>query len=188
MKVLTVLIPIYNTEKYIKRCLDSLLVPDVLDDIEIIAVSDGSKDGSADIVKDYCEKYPETMVFVDKENGGHGSTINVGIKEAKGKYFRVLDSDDWFNTVDFIEFVKRLKNENADLVVCDYRKEHTYNSQSEYFVYDNLEEGKLYKFDEFNLNILKGEYFVMATSTYKTEVLRKPPRSSESSARSLASV
>lgn len=173
MKVLTVLIPIYNTEKYIKRCLDSLLVPDVLDDIEIIAVSDGSKDGSADIVKDYCEKYPETMVFVDKENGGHGSTINVGIKEAKGKYFRVLDSDDWFNTVDFIEFVKRLKNENADLVVCDYRKEHTYNSQSEYFVYDNLEEGKLYKFDEFNLNILKGEYFVMATSTYKTEVLRK---------------
>ena len=60
------------------------------------------------------KKYPQTVVFVDKENGGHGSTINVGIEKAQGTYFKVLDSDDWVNIGDFIEFVKRLKEETAD--------------------------------------------------------------------------
>ena len=141
MKSLTILIPVYNTEKYIKRCLDSLLVPEVLDDIEIIVVSDGSKDHSAEIVREYVERYPDTIILIDKENGGHGSTINAGIAAATGKYFRVLDSDDWFNTLEFAEFTARLRNEDADLVVCDYRKEHTYNSQSEYFQYKNLRDG-----------------------------------------------
>ena len=173
MKSLTILVPVYNTEKYIRRCLDSLLVPEVLDDIEIIVVSDGSKDRSTEIAREYVERYPDTIILIDKENGGHGSTINAGIAAATGKYFRVLDSDDWFNTLEFVEFVARLKKENADLVVCDYRKEHTYNSKSEYFQYQNLQDGHVYKFDEFDLAILEGEYFVMATSTYKTEILRR---------------
>ena len=71
-----------------------------------------------------------------------------------------------------MKFVNRLKSEDADLVVCDYRKEHTYNSKSEYFVYKNLEDRKCYCFDDIDLKILEGEYFVMATSTYKTEILR----------------
>lgn len=173
MKSLTILIPVYNTEKYIKRCLDSLLVSEVLDDIEILVVSDGSQDRSTEIVQEYVEQYPDTIILIDKDNGGHGSTINAGIVAATGKYFRVLDSDDWFNTLEFIEFVARLKKENADLVVCDYRKEHTYNSKSEYFQYQNLQDGQVYIFDEFDLDILAGEYFVMATSTYKTEILRQ---------------
>ena len=173
MKSLTILVPVYNTEKYIRRCLDSLLVPEVLDDIEIIVVSDGSKDRSTEIVREYVERYPDTIILIDKENGGHGSTINAGIAAATGKYFRVLDSDDWFNTLEFIEFVARLKKENVDLVACDYRKEHTYNSKSEYFQYKNLQDRRVYNFDEFDLAILEGEYFVMATSTYKTEILRR---------------
>lgn len=173
MKTLTILIPVYNTEKYIKRCLDSLILPEILDDIEILVVNDGGKDSSADIVTKYAEQYPQSITFVNKENGGHGSTINVGLSQAKGKYFRVLDSDDWFNSTDFIQFVHRLKNEDSDLVVCDYRKEHTYNSKSEYFVYKNLKDQQVYNFDDIDLGILEGEYFVMATSTYRTEVLRK---------------
>lgn len=173
MKNLTILIPVYNTEKYIKRCLDSLIVPEVLDDIEIIVVNDGSKDRSAEIVRGYVQRYPDTIVLIDKENGGHGSTINAGIAAATGKYFRVLDSDDWFNTLEFVKFVDRLREEDADLIVCDYRKEHTYNSKSEYFRYKNLQDGHVYNFDKFDLTILEGEYFVMATSTYKTEILRK---------------
>lgn len=172
MKVLTILVPVYNVEKYVKRCLDSLLAPEVVKDIEILIVNDGSKDASADIVRSYCEKYPETIVFVDKENGGHGSTINVGIEKAQGKYFRVLDSDDWFNTVEFVEFVKRLKNEDADVVVCDYRKEHTYDSHSEFFSYNGLKENQKYVFDEIDLSILNKEYFMMATTTYRTDVIR----------------
>lgn len=172
MKVLTILIPVYNTEKYLRRCLDSLLIDDVLEKIEIIAVNDGGKDGSIDILREYEKQYSNCIRVIDKENGGHGSTINAGIQAATGKYFRVLDSDDWFNTIEFIEFVHRLEIENADLVVCDYCKEHTYNSKSEYFEYKNLEDRKCYNFNDIDLSILAGEYFVMATSTYKTEILR----------------
>lgn len=173
MKVLTILVPVYNTEKYINRCLDSLVLESVIDDIEILVVNDGSKDGSVEIVKRYAEKYPQSVVLIDKENGGHGSTINKGIECATGKYFRVLDSDDWFNILQFEEFVNRLKKEDADLVVCNYRKEFIYNAESEYLRYKDLEENTLYNFEEFDLKKLNGEYFVMATSTYKTNVLRK---------------
>ena len=82
MKVLTVLVPTYNVEKYLRRCLDSLLLPEVLEEIEVLVVNDGSKDGSADIARAYEKKYPQTVVFVDKENGGHGSTINVLFQSA----------------------------------------------------------------------------------------------------------
>ena len=172
MKVLTVLIPVYNTEKYIRRCLDSVTARNVRDDIEVLVVSDGSKDGSEAIAREYEAQYPDTVRVVAKENGGHGSTINKGLELATGKYFRVLDSDDWFDIVGFGEFVARLKNEDADLVVCDYRKEFIYNSQSVPLTYKDLEDGKTYVFDEIDLDILNGEYFVMATSTYKTSVLR----------------
>ena len=66
----TVLVPTYNVEKYLRRCLDSLLLPEVLEEIEVLVVNDGSKDGSADIARAYEKKYPQTVVFVDKENGG----------------------------------------------------------------------------------------------------------------------
>ena len=78
MKILTVLIPMYNTEKYIKRCLDSLLVTEVFDDIEIIIVNDGGKDKSLKIAQLYEKEFPQAVKLIDKENGGHGSTINVG--------------------------------------------------------------------------------------------------------------
>lgn len=172
-KILSIVIPVYNTEKYIKRCLDSIVIDDVIDDIEIIVVSDGSKDNSINIAKEYEKKYPKSVVIVEKENGGHGSTINKGLELAKGKYFRVLDSDDWINTSDFVKYVKRLKNENADLVVTDYSQEHIYSNKSIYIKYNKLEDNVLYKFDNIDLQLLNGEYFVMATSTYKTELLRK---------------
>ena len=85
-KILTVLIPVYNTEKYIKRCLDSLLLKETNNDVELLIVSDGSKDNSVNIIKEYVKVYPETIRLIEKENAGHGSTINVGIKEAKGKW------------------------------------------------------------------------------------------------------
>ena len=128
--MLTILVPVYNTEKYIKRCLDSILLKETNTDVEVLAVSDGSKDGAVDIIKEYQKQYPDTLRLIEKENGGHGSTINVGIKNATGKYFKVLDSDDWVNSIDFIQFVKKLKKEDADLVVTNYSKEHVYSGVS----------------------------------------------------------
>ena len=172
MKLLTIAIPVYNTENYIRRCLDSLLIDDVLEDIEIIAVNDGSKDNSIKILNEYAQKYPSTVVVIDKENGGHGSTINAALKKATGKYFRVLDSDDWFDSPHFISFVKKLKNENSDLIITSYRKEYIYNGLSEKIRWKELEENKVYYFNDFDLSLLKKEYFTMANSTYKTEILR----------------
>lgn len=172
-KILTIVVPVYNTEKYLRRCLDSILLSEVLNDIEVILVNDGSKDSSLSIIREYEDKYSNTIVVIDKKNGGHGSTINYGLKIAKGKYFRVIDSDDWVNCIDFIEYVERLKYENSDLVVTNYSQEHVYDGNSISFKYVELLNSKKYEFDKFNLLTLKGEYFVMATSTYKTSILRK---------------
>ena len=172
-KILTVLVPVYNTEKYIKRCLDSVLQEEILDELEVLVVSDGSKDGAIDIVKEYQARFPNTVRLIEKENGGHGSTINKGIECASGKYFRVLDSDDWVNCLDFINFVKRLRNEDADIVVTNYAQEHIYDHSEVNSVYDSLEENIVYNLDEFDLKLLHGEYFVMATSTYKLSILKQ---------------
>ncbi len=173
MKILSIAVPVYNTEKYLRRCVDSMLVEGILQDIEIILVNDGSKDGSINIMNEYKNKYPETVVVIDKENGGHGSTINAALKVATGKYFRVLDSDDWFDSYNFEIFINKLKDEDADLVITNYRKEFIYSGASVEVNWQSLEEDKLYDFNTFDLNVLDKEYFVMANSTYKLEVLKK---------------
>lgn len=173
MKVLSIAIPVYNTENYIKRCVDSLAIQDIINDIEIILVNDGSKDNSIKIMNEYKAKYPESIIVVDKENGGHGSTINKALSIATGKYFRVLDSDDWFDSKNFVTFVNKLKDEDVDLIITNYRKEYVYDGSSEKLNWKKLKENKVYDFNKFDLSLLEGDYFVMANSTYKTSLLKK---------------
>lgn len=123
MKLLTVVIPSYNAEKWIKNCLDSLLIG--LDEkIEVIVVNDGSNDLTSKYAHEYEQKYSFIKV-IDKENGGHGSGINSGLKEANGLYFKVLDSDDkldkegLYNLINYIE--KHIKDNNfPDVYLADY--------------------------------------------------------------------
>lgn len=171
--ILTVLVPVYNTEKYIEKCLLSLVNKKLVGKIEVIIVSDGSKDKSIDIAKKIDEENHGIFKIIEKENGGHGSTINVGIKEATGKYFRVLDSDDWFDENEFIKFINRLEKCNSDLVITDYSKEYVNDGKSETIIYKNLEDSKEYNFNEFDLKLLDCDFFAMATITYKTEILKK---------------
>lgn len=174
MKVLSLVVPTYNVEKYLERCLDSLVFDEKIQkDIEIIIVNDGSKDNSLKIAKEYEKKYPESIIVIDKENGGHGSTINAGLKIAKGKYFRVIDSDDWVNIIDFSKFVKDLKKMDEDIILNNYSRELLYSGESIKFKYKNLEYNKHYDLDKFDYSLLKEDYFFMATSTFKTEKLRK---------------
>lgn len=119
-KILTVVIPSYNVEKYLEQTLESFADETVLDDIEVLVVDDGSKDRTAEIGKQFEEKYPGSYRVISKENGGHGSTINRGIEEGQGKYFKVVDGDDWVNTKDFCTLVANLKNCDADYVVTNY--------------------------------------------------------------------
>ena len=119
-KILTITVPSYNVEKFLENTLNSFVDPRVLNDIEVLIVDDGSKDKTAEIGKKYEEKYPDTFRVISKENGGHGSTINRGIKEARGKYFKVVDGDDWVECEGFAKLIQRLKDCDVDYVFTNY--------------------------------------------------------------------
>ncbi len=172
MKLLSIVIPVYNTEHYIRRCLDSILVPETLEAIEVLVINDGSKDKSASIAKEYEAKYPNTVKVIDKENGGHGSTINKGLELATGSYFRVLDSDDWFDTLAFIRYLDKLKDCTEDIVLTPYYQEYVYNGMQILYEYPGFEFDRTYTFADVTLEKLNDFYFVLASSSYKTEVLR----------------
>lgn len=119
-KILTIIIPTYNMEQYLPHCLDSLLIGKGLENVEALVVNDGSKDRSSAIAHQYESKYPQTFRVIDKQNGNYGSCINRGLKEATGKYVKVLDADDSFDTKHFEEFVAYLSHTDADLVLSDF--------------------------------------------------------------------
>ena len=93
MKYISFAIPCYNSQDYMAHAIESILPGG--EDIEIIIVNDGSKDRTSEIAHEYMEKYPTIVKVVDKENGGHGDAVNSGLAHASGKYFKVVDSDDW---------------------------------------------------------------------------------------------
>ena len=121
-KLLTIVVPVYKVEKYINKCLDSLLLddPSLMELLEVIIVNDGTPDRSADYSREYVKRFPGSFRQIDKENGGHGSAWNTGLEVATGKYIRFLDSDDWLT--DLSVFMKKLSGANADLVITRVRR------------------------------------------------------------------
>lgn len=117
-KLLTIVIPAYNMEHYLHRCIDSILVESVMDEVQVLIVNDGSKDKTSEIAHEYENNYPHFIKVIDKKNGNYGSCMNVGLSQAEGKYFRTLDADDWYDTDEFVKFVKELSRTDADLVLC----------------------------------------------------------------------
>ncbi len=174
-KVLTIAVPTYNVEKYLTRCLDSILYDELSNEkLEVIIVNDGSTDNSLEIARNFQKKYPNSIVVVNKENGGHGSTINVALKLATGKYFKVIDSDDWVNIDEFSNFVNLLEKIDTDLVLTNYSRELVYNGEQIKFEYSKeLKYNKIYDLNKFDFKILGLDYFFMATSTIKTKVLKE---------------
>ena len=118
MKKVSVIVPVYNVEKYLKKCLDSL-VNQTLRDIEIIIVNDGSLDNSQNIIDEYVKKYPELIKSFIKENGGQGSARNLGLDYATGDYISFVDSDDWLDLNALEEMYNLAKETKSDVVICD---------------------------------------------------------------------
>ena len=117
-KLLSISIAAYNVENFLKGTLDSLLADEeTLAKMEVIVVNDGSKDRTAEIAREYCDRYPESFRLIDKENGGYGSTINSAVRVASGKYFRLLDGDDWYFTENQKGYVEFLEKTEADIVL-----------------------------------------------------------------------
>lgn len=119
-KILSIIIPSYNAVQYLEKCVNSLTKSKFIDDIEIVIVNDGSKDNTLDLANSLREQYPNSINIIDKENGGHGSTINAGSISCLGKYFRVVDADDWVNTEELDKLIERLHHIDVDCVICDY--------------------------------------------------------------------
>lgn len=120
-KLLTIVIPTYNMQDYLNRCLDSLVIePSLMEQLEVLVVNDGSKDSSSAIAHEYEAKFPCTFRVIDKENGNYGSCVNRGLAEAQGKYIKVLDADDWFDTSEFERFLKALSGIEVDLVLSGF--------------------------------------------------------------------
>ena len=168
-KLLTIVIPSYNVEKYLTQTLDSFVIEKQwMEKLEILIVDDGSKDNTAAIGKEYETKYPGVYRVISKENGGHGSTINRGILEGQGKYFKVVDGDDWVDSQGFGNFLKLLNECDSDLVITDY-----------YEVSDKTKEKTAKEFTEIQCNralkleeVIEKVQIPMHALTIKTEILQ----------------
>lgn len=121
-KLLTVSVAAYNMEKYLSNALDSLTDTSVIDDLEIFIIDDGSTDRTLEIAMEYASKYPNSIFPVHQENGGYGTTVNYSIAHAGGKYFKILDADDWFDTQGLRTLIKTLRNIDTDIVLTPFYK------------------------------------------------------------------
>ena len=143
----SIIVPFYNVENYIEKCLKSL-VNQTLEDIEILLVNDGSQDGTKEIAKQFVEKYPNKIIYLEKENGGLSDARNYAIPHAKGEYIAFLDSDDYVETNMYEEMYNKAKKEDLDYVECDFLWEYPnktleskgkqYNNKKEMFIYTRV--------------------------------------------------
>ncbi|WP_455672361.1 glycosyltransferase family 2 protein [Phocaeicola sp.] len=176
-KLLTLVVPVYNMEKYISRCLETVTDKSIPDTLEVIVVNDGSKDNSLEIIQTFRDLRPEIIQIVDKENGHYGSCVNAGLKLATGKYFRMLDADDWVNTAALASLLENLKTCDADLVITlrtEYKVGKDGQANIETFPFNTIEYGKAYDIQSFDITAhAKRREFNMHSMTYKTEILRQ---------------
>lgn len=176
MKLLSIAIPCYNSENYMRKCIDSLLIGG--EDVEILIVNDGStKDRTAEIADEYAEKYPTIVRAIHKENGGHGSAVNAGIENATGLFFKVVDSDDWVKESAYKEILDTLRklaggNKVLDMLISNFVYDKEGEKRKKVMHYRHiLPEGKIFTWEECN-HFSKGHYILMHSVIFRTRLLQ----------------
>ncbi len=176
MKLLSFAIPCYNSEAYMKNCIESLLPGG--EDVEILIVDDGSKDGTAQIADEYQSKYPSIVRAIHKENGGHGSAVNAGIENATGLYFKVVDSDDWVKESAYQKILDTLREltggeRTLDMLISNFVYEKVGEKRNKVMRYQHaIPEGVLFGWDDVR-HFFKGQYILMHSVIYRTKLLRE---------------
>lgn len=176
MRDITFTVPCYNSEDYMERCIDSLLAGDEY--VEIIIVDDGSTDGTGEIADNYARNYPEVVRVVHQENGGHGAGVNAGLALATGRYFKVVDSDDWLDEDELQKLIRNIRKWEksgtvVDLVICNYIYDHLYENKTKRMGYKNvLKENEVCGWDDIR-RFGPSQYLVMHSLFFRTEVLRR---------------
>lgn len=119
-KVLSIIIPAYNCQSYLKKCVESMLCSEVIDYLDIIIVNDGSQDQTEAIAEKYRNEHPDSIRVISQENKGHGGALNTGCAAAKGKYLKVIDADDWVETSNLARYIKILDNAKSDVILTHH--------------------------------------------------------------------
>ena len=172
-KLLTIVVPVYKVEAYINKCLDSLVIdPELMEKMDVLIINDGTPDNSAIMSREYVKRYPNTFRQIDKDNGGHGSVWNLGVKEAYGKYTKFLDSDDWLENLDIM--IRKLEGTDADMVITSCIAHCPGNELWKLEIKD-MEFDRVYDADRFDWlgNRSHGNYIFHHCAIYKTEMFRQ---------------
>lgn len=175
MKYISFAIPCYNSAAYMDRAIESALKGG--DDVEIIIVNDGSKDDTSEIAHQYEEKYPGIIKAVDKENGGHGDAVNVGLANATGKYFKVVDSDDWVDEDSLKKILHAMhqfeeRQEQVDMLIANYVYEKEGAAHKRVINYTNvLPQEKIIGWNEVG-RFRIDQYILMHSVIYRTDFLK----------------
>lgn len=169
MKLISFVVPCYNSSSYMHHALDTIL--EIKEDIELIIVNDGSTDDTLKIAKEYQKKYPQVIKVIDKENGGHGSGVNAGLGIASGKYFKVVDSDDWLDTSSLKKVVATLKKQDIDMLIVNYVYEKE-GSPKEMGYLNVFKENEIFTWQEVG-HFKVSEYLLMHSVFYKTSLLKE---------------
>ena len=176
MKLLSVAIPCYNSEAYMEKCIDSLLVGG--EEVEILLVDDGSTDKTAEIADAYAEKYPTIVRAIHQENGGHGEAVNAGIRNAQGLYFKVVDSDDWVNKEAYEKILKTLEEllrgpKTVDLFISNFVYEKQGATRKKIMQYRHcFPQGEVFGWSDIG-HMQKGKYLLMHSMIYRTQLLQQ---------------
>lgn len=174
-KLITYAIPCYNSAEYMDACIESILACNRPDDIEIIIVDDGStKDNTLEKAQVWESTNPGVVRAIHQENGGHGAAVMTGLENARGLYFKVVDSDDWLDNDANVAMLDKLASfdEPLDLMLVNYVYEHTADNTQEVMKYTRmLPEGRIFTWDDcghFGLT----KYILMHSVIYRTQMLR----------------
>lgn len=166
-KLLTVSVAAYGVEPYLREALSSLLADGVTERVEVFVIDDGSKDGSLAIAKEFEAKYPDTFHAVHKENGGYGTTVLYGIEHATGKYFKLLDGDDWMDTAALKDALDLLETVSDDVIVTDF---YTCPSREERKRFPSrMPNGARVRADQYETSFPHGMWALF----YRTELLKR---------------
>ena len=175
MKLISFAVPCYNSQAYMKKCIDSLLTGG--DDVEIIIVNDGSTDITLKIANTYRENFPGIVKVIDKPNGGHGSGVNAGLKAADGLYYKVVDSDDWLDEAALQTVLDKLRQFAAsdnpvDLFIANYVYEHVEDNTQKVMRYTNVfPQNRVFTWNDIG-RFRPSQYLLMHSVIYRTEMLR----------------
>ena len=175
-KLITFAVPCYNSAAYMEHCVETLLTGG--EDIEIILVDDGStKDNTAEICDRYAEQYPDIVRAIHQPNGGHGEGVNQGIRNARGVYYKVVDSDDWVDEAALKQVLDKLRQfqqdgKPVDMMIANYVYEHVEDNTQRVVHYRNVfPKDRMFGWDKIG-RFRTGQYLLMHSVIYRTQLLR----------------